>query len=509
MTLQEALDSALAHHRAGRFVEAETVYRAILDQDPDQPETLNLLGALALQVRQFDAAIELTRKAASLRPELASAHSNLGEALRLSGRLDEAVVSLNRAIELNPSLPEAHHNLGKAYEVLRRYDESEQAQRRAVALVGNNAAFHNALGVALEKLDRLDEAEQSYRKAVALDPNFAEAWINLGVILRHQRKIEEALGYLERGARIKPEFADAHFNIGLARLTLGDYEHGWDGYEWRLTIPRMTRPRNFDRPMWDGSDLDRRTILIISEQGFGDAILAARYLPMLADRGARVIVECRPELTGLLKTARGVAEVIAENDPLPAHDVGAYIMSLPRLFGTTLEKVPNDVPYLGADSARFARLKNAAALKVGLVWSGRATPDPLRTVPAEMLAPLAHVHAVQFVSVQKGDAAKPGALEMIDLAPELHDFSDTASAIANLDLLITIDTAAAHLGGALGKPVWTLLPYSPDWRWGWDGSTSAWYPTMRLFRQSRPRVWTDVIQSVSGELEKLAAARGQ
>jgi hypothetical protein len=262
--------------------------------------------------------------------------------------------------------------------------------------------------------------------------------------------------------------------------------------------------------MWDGSPLDGRTILIHFEQGFGDAIQVARYLPLVAQRGGRVILEMPDDLIELIKRVGGVAEVVRMNDPLPPFDVYLPIMSLPCVFQTRLETIPRDVQYLDASETRVQRfaekLTGVARPRVGIVWAGKSVPDPLRSVQPALLTQLADT-GVRWVSLQKGEAnasSLPHELSTIDLAPDLRDFADTAAAMINLDLILTIDTAAAHLAGALGRRTWTLIPFSPDWRWMTQREDCPWYPTMRLFRQARRGDWSNVIDAVAAELRQMS-----
>jgi tetratricopeptide (TPR) repeat protein len=337
-------------------------------------------------------------------------------------------------------------------------------------------------------------------------------------VIRRSARFDEALSCFERALAIDPNHAGAGWNAGLVYLTRGDYARGWEGYERRFAVPSLQRDRGFAQPRWDGSPLNGRTLLVHSEQGFGDFLQAARYFPMIAQRRGeprgRVIVEVLPELLDLCRNIEGIDELVAFGQPLPAFDVFIPVFSLPRAFGTRLDTIPADVPYLRAPPERIARfadrLRGAADKRIGLVWAGKSVPDPLRSVPPEALAPLARVASCSLVSLQVGEssaASLPADLreKLTDLGPELQSFADTAAAMSNLDLIVTIDTAAAHLAGALGRPTWTLVPFSPDWRWMTEREDCPWYPTMRLFRQTRRREWRDVIERVAGELNQFAA----
>jgi hypothetical protein len=341
-------------------------------------------------------------------------------------------------------------------------------------------------------------------------PNDVRLFSNLSNILRRRRRYAESVRAAETAIKLMPGHSDAHGNRALSLLALGDYTNGFVEYEWRWRCDNFTTaPREFKRPMWDGSDPSGRTILIHTEQGYGDTFQFLRYVPMLADRGAKVIIECNHSLVKLISRVRGVSKVVAAGLALPDFDLHTPLLSLPRDFATTLETIPADVPYLSPEPERIeawrTRLKGEG-FKVGLVWAGNAKPDAARTVPAALLTKLAGIPNVRFYGLQKRSAPTyqpaPAELELTDLDEGLTDFHETAAAMMNLDLILTIDTAAAHLAGALARPTWTLLPWSPDWRWMLDREDSPWYPTMRLFRQGRQDEWGDVIDRVREELVK-------
>jgi hypothetical protein len=295
-------------------------------------------------------------------------------------------------------------------------------------------------------------------------------------------------------------------------LLLGDYPNGWRGYETRWRIPESFPPRDFRQPVWDGSDISGKTVLLHAEQGFGDTIQFCRYAPLVAERGATVIVECQPPLAALLQTLAGVKQVVPRGEPLPDFDLQCPLLGLPLRFGTTVETTPARVPYLHADEQRVARWREKIGqgdgLRVGIAWAGAAGygNDQRRSLTLSSFAPLAQIEGIRWYSLQKGDAAKQAehprqGMHLFDFTSDLNDFADTAALIANLDLLICVDTAVAHLGGALGKPVWTMLPFCPDWRWMLGREDSPWYPTMRLFRQPTRGDWLSVMQRIRGELQ--------
>jgi hypothetical protein len=327
-------------------------------------------------------------------------------------------------------------------------------------------------------------------------------------------KVAEAEDACRRALLLAPDFAAAHWNLALNLLLQGRYTEGWQEYEWRWRKPDFTSPcRHTDVPLWDGSPLQGRTIVLHAEQGFGDAIQFVRYAPLVARRGGAVVVECHPQLVQLMKTVEGVQAVVPFGAPLPPFSCQAPLLSLPRIFGTTLHTIPSRCPYLFASSEyrdKWTALiyAQSASLRIGLVWAGKSYPDPLRSCRLADLAPLAVTDKVIFYSLQLGaglehSVSPPTGMRLIDLTAQIHDFADTAALIEQLDLVISIDTAVAHLAGALGKPIFTLLPFAPDWRWMLERSDSLWYPTMRVFRQGHQGDWGPVVTRVHSAFDNL------
>jgi hypothetical protein len=404
------------------------------------------------------------------------------------GRVIEAIAAYRRAVALNPDMPEAWLNLGNA----------------------------------LKEGGQLDEAVAAYRRAVAVKPGYALGHSNLGYLLREKGRLDEAVAACRQAIEIDPEHSGAHSNLALALLVQGHFAEGWEAYEWRWKAEGFgTAARDFGRPRWDGGALEGRTVLLHAEQGLGDALQFIRYLPLVQERGGKAIIECQPALQRLFGTMAGDVPVIAKGAALPAFDVHCPLLSLPRIFATDLANMPGDVPYLRADAAEASAWSDRLAahppgFRVGLVWAGNPnhTNDRNRSLKPASLLPLGAVKGVRFFSLQKGTGAEgrdglPAGLELSDVAGELGDFADTAALIANLDLVITADTATAHLAGAMGRPVWTLLPFAPDWRWLLGREDSPWYPTMRLFRQAAIGDWPPVIARVCDQLRRLARSRGE
>ncbi|MGD0388832.1 MAG: tetratricopeptide repeat protein [Tepidisphaeraceae bacterium] len=512
-TIEQTFDVALQHHQAGRLHEAERLYRQILAQQPEHIDAMQNLGIIAQQAGRTGIAVDLIRRAIALRPNYAEAYSNLGNALKDNGQLDEAIAACRQAIALKPDLPEAHSNLGAALLGKGQFDEAIAACRRAISLRPNLSEAHASLGAALAGKGELDEAAAAFRRAIALKPSLPEAHGNLGNALRDKGQLEEAVAAYRQAISLRPAYAEAHIGLALSLLARGDFRGGWDEYEWRWKCEDFPSPgRNFARPQWDGCPLEARTLVLHAEQGYGDAIQFIRYLPLVEQRGGRIIIECPAELQRLFQTIAGRCQIVAAGQSLPPFDLHCPILSLPLVFKTTLESIPAEVPYLFPDaelleSWRQKLSASAAGLKVALAWAGNPNVkvDRARSMSLDRLAPLSEVRGATFYSLQKGEAARqaeqpPPGLRLVNLGPELHDFADTAAVMCLMDLVITTDTSVAHLAGALGRPVWVMLQFMPDWRWLLDRDDSPWYPTMRLFRQSARGDWDSVITRVAEAL---------
>ena len=505
---------------AGRLDDAIAACREAIQLRPDLAEAHNQLGVAFGAQGRLEEAVAAFQKAVKLRPGYAVAHNNLGIALRTMGRLDDAAAAYRRAIRIQPDYIEAINDLGNILETLGRSDEAIAAFRQAILAAPGDADLHNNLGIALREKGRIEEAVGSYSRAIALDPRHADAHHNLGNALGQLGRLGDAQAACIRALEINPQDAQAKFLSGTLHLLAGEFSLGWPRYEERWDIPEATSPRrDFAHPVWDGSALEGRRVLIHEEQGFGDAIQFIRYAPLVAERGGQVILECSGSLAEVFSTVKGVGQIVVAGEPLPPFDIHIPMMSLPLTFGTTVESIPQNVPYISADAARceFWRAwlaENDSILKVGIVWGGRTdtTQRSLRSVRLRDWLPIFRVPDVDFVSLQVGRGIEqikqlPGRQPVRDASCHIEDFADTAALVSQLDLVIAVDTAVAHLAGALGKPVWVLLPFAPDWRWMLGREDSPWYPSMRLFRQQRALEWEPVISRVRKELQTLVEAR--
>ncbi|WP_448572759.1 tetratricopeptide repeat protein [Trichothermofontia sp.] len=486
------LDGAIAH------------YQQAITHHPTYAEAYCNLGN-ALQMReQVEAAITHYQRAIQLKPDYAEAHSNLGTAYQRQKQFDAAIAHYQQALALRSDYPETHYNWGRLLEEQEDYTGAESHYRQAIALKPNYAAAHNQLGYRLQQRHAYAEAEYHYRQAIALGFESIDTHHCLAVMLHNQGQYEAAIAQYDATIARKPDHGHARLNRAIAYLILGDFSTGWREYEWRWQVPEFRGFIFSAHPRWEGEDLNGQTILLHSEQGLGDTLQFVRYATLVAQRGGTVLVSCPDPLRRLFTTVPGVSQVVERFVPNHLFQTYAALMSLPYLLGTTVDTIPATVPYLRASTPPPLTLTAPphCRLKVGLVWSGNPANGQnfRRSCPLAALAPLWQLTDVAFYSLQKelppADQAAIAALPIQDLGPYLGDFADTAALIEQLDLVISVDTAVAHLAGAMAKPVWLLLADVADWRWLLDREDSPWYPTMRIFRQARSGDWDDVLARV-------------
>ena len=497
-----------------RYADALASYDRSLAIRPDQAEALYNRAGTLHALKRYEEAVANYDKAITLRPQFAAAYANRGNSLNELNRLDQALESFDRALALQPNLVEALCNRGNVLNRLKRFEEALASYDRALGLNPGHAASHYNRGTTLHALTRYEEALASYDHALALQPDYPEALSNRGATLYELKRHGEALQSYDRAITLQPDYPEAHWNAASLSLLTGNFTRGWMEYEWRWKYETLaSAKRNFVQPLWRGETIDGKTILLHGEQGLGDTIQFCRYTPLVTARDARVILEVDEQLRPLMLSLSGAAQVVSAGDSLPDFDLHCPLLSLPRVFETQLETMPSSVPYLYASPHKLmewdTRLGTRTRARVGLAWSGNAAHhrDQIRSINLSALSALLDADAI-FISVQKdvrpADAAVLGEQkDIIQFADALRDFSDTAALIANLDLVISVDTSVAHLAGALGRPIWVLLPYLPDWRWLLDRDTSPWYPTARLFRQDRTRSWDSVIPNVRDALLKF------
>jgi tetratricopeptide (TPR) repeat protein len=539
-------------HDLGRRREALLEYRRTLALRPDCAEAYFNMGLLLWETDRPQAAAEAFQQAVCLAPGLAPAHNNLGIALRSLGRHDEASVCFEQAIRENPDYSEAWCNAGRLRFEQQRWDDAIACFEKALALKPNSAPTLHNLGLCHHKKNNLDRAEMYYRKALALVPDHhrvhidlgnicldrndragmiewygralaltpgdAEAFLNVARMLRDASRLDEALVLYEQALALDPENIEAHFSRGLIRLTQGRYPEGWPDYEWRRRRAEWIKayPHRLSSPCWAGEPFVGRTLLVHHEQGLGDTLQFVRYLPLAKARGGKVLLEAPRALRSLLRQAAGADEILELSPNAPSrvpHDLHIPLLSLPGLCGTTSANVPAQIPYLFADPAQsvaWAERLDPLRLNVGIVWSGSAWTARLaeKSCHLRYFLGLTTIPGIRWYALQKeAPAAELAAAIAAGISvwgPQFSDFSDTAAAVAVLDLVISVDTAAAHLAGAMGKPVWVLLGPRPDWRWMLGRTDSPWYPSMRIYRQSPLGSWQEVFVQVANDLAPLA-----
>jgi len=532
----------LVAERAGRADEAVALLAEAARLNPAHPETRFNLGVALARLGRLDEAVAAYDGAIALRAGFAHAHFNRGVALGALGRAEEARAAYERAASLAPADPQAHHNLGATLAGLRRFEEALGAFDRAIALDSRYARALSSRAGALFHLGRLDEALESCDRAIAADPRASEAWDSRALVLleldrpaaiaiapgeanahyhrgnalRELARVEEAIAAYERAIALDPRHAAAHRNLADALLLCGDFARGWDAYAWRWRLPPGGARPDITAPAWLGeAGVEGRTLLLHGEMGMGDTLQFCRYATQVARLGARVILEAPAPLVPLLHTLEGPAAVIARGEAIPPHDGHCPLMSLPFAFRTDLATLPAVVPYLHADPAREAawraRLGPGARRRIGLAWSGSAgLRNDRRSLSLARVLPLVG-HGAEWYSVQKDIPERDRPFlaslpDLCDLGTAFADFADTAAALSLLDLVITVDTSVAHVAGALGKPVWILLPHVPhDWRWFREGERTPWYPTARLFRQPAPGDWDAVVREVAAAVARMPA----
>jgi len=498
-----------------RLTEAAALYRQAIDLSPQDAAAHCNLGDVLLKLNRLDEAIACYGRTTSLNPNLAEAYSNRSLALDSLGRSDEAIADSLRALQLKPRMFQALDAMGNFRRRQKQYADAIRYFRQALQVQPSSAKVHHDLGMAFIGQGEFEQACQEWRKAIQCDPSMVSAYANLGLALQNTGKYDESLAVFDAGMKIAPDDPDLHTNRAMTLLVMGQFEQGFRDYDHRWKTPAFADfGRDYGCPRWEGSDLFGKRLLIWHEQGLGDTIHFIRYAKTLANRGAEVIVEAPATLHRLLRTMPEISRIISRDDPAPVIDFHTPLLRIPGLVGTTLASIPADVPYLSAPQELIdewsARLAKHQSPRVGLVWHGSPTNtlNAFRSIPLSSFLPLVRIPGVQFFSLQIGAGADqlrsvPFGAEIIDLAGFITDFADTAAAIANLDLVITRDTSVAHLAGAIGQPVWTILSYAPDFRWLRQRLDSPWYPTMRLFRQARMGDWQTPIQQAARSLQVL------
>jgi tetratricopeptide (TPR) repeat protein len=540
------LTKAIRQQQTGNLEEAKRLCLRALAVDVRHADSLNLLGVIEYQLKRFDGALKMVSRAIGVNSQEPRYYSNLGMILRTQGNLDGAVSAFQQALILKPDFVEALNNLGAillhlgkledarssleralgfqpdSFEVLTNYGavlrnqgKSQDARKcleRALALNPECVEALSNMGAVREGQGELEEAQVLLERALSINPDFVEAINNLGSVFERQGKPEKAMARFEQALSIQPNNVEAQWNRSLIQLLQGNFAEGWRNYEWRCR-QRKIAPRRLDEPQWRGEPLNGARILLHAEYGLGDSLQFLRYLPLVKADGGVIVLDVPLPLRRLAEQFADIAELTVSGKPLPPIDLHCPLMSLPLAFRTTLETIPNQVPYLAVPEEARQKAETLpwpeVGLRVGLVWAGSANhaKDKFRSIPLSLMEPLFDVEGVHFFSLQMGPGAEQlatVAAKITNLASAIGDMADTAALLANLDVLIAVDTSVVHLAGALGKPAWVMIPYSPDWRWLLEREDSPWYPTVRLFRQPEFGDWQSVILQVRAELSALA-----
>lgn len=512
-------DFAEAHHglglllqELGRSTEALVAHRRALELQPTLVAAHRGLAICHAERGEVEDALAAYARAREIAPDSAPLLSESAALLRRVGRADTALQMVANVAKRFPNSPDLQGLLAQELHHHGRLDESVAAHRRTIELAPTEAVAHTNLGVTLQARGDLEGAAQSHARATALDPRNARAQHNRALVAMEQNQMNDAEEAFAQALVAEPRDPDLHWDHALSLLRLGRLREGWEEFEWRWSAPGFAcPPRHTGVPKWDGSALGNRRLLVHAEQGLGDTIQFCRYLPLLSRRSAEIVFECPPPLARLMGSLDGAAQIVHRDQSPGSVDVHVPLLSLPRLFGTTTGSIPANVPYLAAEESDRARWAEELPVtdgrpRVGFVWSGSATHrnDALRSMTSDHVARFLSKVDVSGFGLQVEGGGGPAGLT--DLGGRLHDFAETAAVVANLDLVVTVDTAVAHLAGALGRPVWVLLPFAPDWRWLLGRDDSPWYPTMRLFRQTTRGDWDEVLVRVADALPTLGEA---
>ncbi|MGQ0523673.1 MAG: tetratricopeptide repeat protein [Betaproteobacteria bacterium] len=501
--------------RLGAPAQAREICLGVLQRSPRDVQALSLMAAMAADAKQIEEGLQWAKSALAADPGAAAPHYAIGRLWELAGEPAKAEASYRQVTRLEPGHAKAHNNLGCVLSLAGKFDEALACFRQALVLDPQQPEANQNYAALANDAEAQEFAIQGYLRQTEVDPTDARAFCNLASVYSGLGRNQEAMACLDRALTVDPGRAIAHYSRAVLLLAAGDYARGWEEYEWRWRLDNwLSAPaRRFEQPIWDGRDIGDGALLMHGELALGEPLQFARYARLAAERCASVIIECAPRVKSLLQGVAGVAKVIAPGEPLPPFAAHVPLHSLPRVFGTTLQNIPWEGPYIKPDPERAARWRSLiestgeSRLKVGVVWSGNPQ-NPYnrdRSVPFDALAPLQAVPGVAFYSLQSGEAAKASslrhaALKLIDLSAHERDLQDTAAFISQLDLVVTVDTMISALAGAMGTQVWVMLNRVPDWRHHLERSDNPWYPSMRLYRQERPGDWTGVVEQVAADL---------
>ena len=545
----------VAYERSGEIEKAISAYSRALNIDPNHIQGAFSLGNLFLRHGDADQALKWFKHALALAPEWGVLLNNIGKAHQLNGNDEQALSHFKKAAQLSPDLAEAWFNLAEMDMQTNQLASAVENYQKAIAINPGMSAAYNNMGNALRDLDRYPEAIAAFKKVLDLDPDlpqghynlggvyrliedfpsavkhlskaiqlspgYADAWNNLGLTCKNMGDFDRALLYFNRALKLAPELAIARWNRSFVHFLKNNWQEGWEDFEVRFDLPqrRSIYPHRIEGERWDGNPIPHQTLLVHDEQGLGDSFQFIRWIPWAKARCGRLVFETRPEIIPLIENSLGIDEIVersSQKAPDVPFDHYIPLMSIPRLINLYPERLTDWAPYIKAPETKIAQWRSRlpdGRLKVGVVWAGRPEHgnDANRSCRIDAFIQLFQNQSIQFIGLQKGAAEHQlddlPFSNATNLGSQLNSFSDTAAILTQLDLVITVDTSVAHLAGAMGRPVWVLIPRIPDWRWGTHGSHTPWYPTMKLFRQSRPKEWETVIERISRELDHLAAQR--
>ena len=517
------LQAALALHQRGQLAEAQLIYEKILRKQSNHFDALHLLGVIFWQTRQLERAVELIDKAIKISPNNAAFYSNRGNALQDLKQFDAAIASYDKAIQLKPDYADAYSNRGLALQGLKQFDAAIASYDEAIQLKPDYAEAYSNRGNALKELEQFDAAIADYDKAIQLKPDLAEAYYNRGNALQDLKQFDAAIASYDKAIQLKPGYAEAYWNNSLALLRLGDFSRGWELYEWRWRRDdSIFEGRGFTKPLWLGIEsLQNKTILIHAEQGLGDTIQFCRYVKSVTSIAAKVVLEVQPSLVKLMEELDLSLDILARGTTLPNFDYHCPLLSLPLAFQNIGDTAIPTESYIKAGQARIEKWRshfNNEQFNIGINWQGNANLkiDIGRSFPLALFEGVASFSKVKLFSLQKNEGTEqlnnlPKEMVIESFGEDVDSegaFLDTAAIIKSLDLVITSDTAVAHLAGALGCRVWLVLKWVPDWRWMLDEDSSSWYPSMRLFRQNKADDWEGVFDKIESELNLLVQKNG-
>lgn len=494
-------------HHQGKFSASRKMYNKAIKADPKFAEAYNNLGNVLMDQQLFEMAEKSYKEASKFLKDHPMILSNIGFSIQKQGKNEQSIKWFQKAIYIDPFYSDAHCNLGNALSGLKKYDEAIKHYEIAIKSNQGSAESYNGLGVALKNIGKVKKAIRVFSKAIKLYPSFVSAINNRGNAYRDLLYLEKSIEDYKNAIKINQYEAESHFNLSLTLLLSGNFTDGWKEYEWRWKLKgfRSHRPPKKAK-QWYGAPLNGQTLLIHAEQGNGDTIQFIRYVDKINKENGKIIVQCQESLTTLLRNIENIDHVVSWNEKLPYFDFYTNLLSLPYILKTSISSIPSKTPYIPSPlfSAIDAIVKSNK-MNIGIVWTGSLyhSNDKNRSTSLRYFLDLYSVPNIQLFSLQVGNHSKEfpdGSRSIIDLSNNIYDYSDTATIIKQLDLIISVDTSVAHLAGALAKPVWVLLPFSPDFRWMLNRNDSPWYPTMRLFRQPSPKDWESVFDDVRDAL---------